>query len=306
MMVDHGTFLVSTTYLTEAMAIDRIAPELRRKAETVFPQAKAMLPKAIAAGGVKIACGSDAPPAIPHGQQAKELVALVNRGMTPMQALRAATITSAELIDEADELGRLAPGGESSRYHRGTRRSLRGHLDDPRRAIRHEGRRGLQTGGSAMKKNGQENLLWLLKQAFHYSGHTVNEAMSKHGVTSAQTGLLRQLADEPGLSGGAELGRRLLISPPGGAQLALATLEKKNGLIERKPDPEHGRIQRAYLTEKGGRRTVTAANADAVAAHDELFSVLTAEERKTLAELLVRIVVQGHGEVSFTLHPDAD
>ncbi|QYL18932.1 metal-dependent hydrolase family protein [Mycolicibacterium pallens] len=108
MMVDHGTFLVSTTYLTEAMAIDRIAPELRRKAETVFPQAKAMLPKAIAAG-VKIACGSDAP-AIPHGQQAKELVALVNRGMTPMQALRAATITSAELIDEADELGRLAPG----------------------------------------------------------------------------------------------------------------------------------------------------------------------------------------------------
>src|SRR5947208_17156983 len=31
MMVDHGTFLVSTTYLTEAMAIDRIAPELRKK-----------------------------------------------------------------------------------------------------------------------------------------------------------------------------------------------------------------------------------------------------------------------------------
>ncbi len=72
MMVDHGTFLVSTTYLTEAMAIDRIAPELRKKAEEVFPQAQAMLPKAIAAG-VRIACGTDAP-AIPHGQNAKELV----------------------------------------------------------------------------------------------------------------------------------------------------------------------------------------------------------------------------------------
>jgi DNA-binding MarR family transcriptional regulator len=151
-------------------------------------------------------------------------------------------------------------------------------------------------------KDGNENLLWLLKQAFHYSGHTINEVISKHGVSSAQTGLLRQLADEPGLSG-AELGRRLLISPQG-AQLALATLER-NGLIERNPDPEHGRIQRAYLTEKG-RRTVIAANADAVVAHDELFSVLTDEERKTLAELLIRIVVQGHGEVSFTLHPDAD
>ena len=74
MMVDHGTFLVSTTYLTEAMAIDRIAPELRKKAEVVFPQAQAMLPKAIAAG-VRIACGTDAP-AIPHGQNAKELCAL--------------------------------------------------------------------------------------------------------------------------------------------------------------------------------------------------------------------------------------
>ena len=108
MMVDHGTFLVSTTYLTEAMAIERAAPELQKKAAEVFPRAKAMLPKAIAAG-VKIACGTDAP-AIPHGQNARELVALVNRGMKPIQALRAATVTSAELIERDDELGRLEPG----------------------------------------------------------------------------------------------------------------------------------------------------------------------------------------------------
>ncbi|OBY29533.1 metal-dependent hydrolase family protein [Mycolicibacter kumamotonensis] len=108
MMVEHGTFLVSTTYLTDAMAVDRIAPELRKKAAEVFPRAKAMLPRAIEAG-VRIACGTDAP-AIPHGQNAKELVALVARGMTPLQALRAATTTSAELIDAGDELGRLAPG----------------------------------------------------------------------------------------------------------------------------------------------------------------------------------------------------
>ncbi|CAI7979056.1 Amidohydrolase [Frankia sp. Hr75.2] len=108
MMVDHGTFLVSTTYLTEAMAIERAAPELQKKAAEIFPRAKAMLSKAIAAG-VKIACGTDAP-AIPHGQNARELVALVDRGMTPIQALRAATVTSAELIQMDDELGRLAAG----------------------------------------------------------------------------------------------------------------------------------------------------------------------------------------------------
>jgi imidazolonepropionase-like amidohydrolase len=108
LMVEHGTFLVSTTYLTEAMAVERAAPEIQKKAAEIFPQAQAMLPKAIAAG-VKIACGTDAP-AIPHGENAKEIVALVNRGMTPMQALRAATVTSAELIQMDDELGRLAVG----------------------------------------------------------------------------------------------------------------------------------------------------------------------------------------------------
>ncbi|WP_308170404.1 metal-dependent hydrolase family protein [[Mycobacterium] fortunisiensis] len=108
MMADHGTFLVSTTYLTDAMAVDRIAPELRKKALEVFPRAKSMLPKAIAAG-VRIACGTDAP-AIPHGENAKELCALVERGMTPMQALQAATVVAADLVDAPDELGQLAPG----------------------------------------------------------------------------------------------------------------------------------------------------------------------------------------------------
>jgi imidazolonepropionase-like amidohydrolase len=108
MMADTGTFLVSTTYLTDAMDIERAAPELQKKAAEVFPKAKAMLPKAVAAG-VKIACGTDAP-AVPHGDNAKELGALVDRGMTPVQAIRAATVTSAELIAMDDDLGHIAPG----------------------------------------------------------------------------------------------------------------------------------------------------------------------------------------------------
>jgi imidazolonepropionase-like amidohydrolase len=108
MMADAGTFLVSTTYLTDAMDITRAAPELQKKAATVFPQARAMLPKAIAAG-VKIACGTDAP-AVPHGDNAKELEALVARGMTPVQAIRAATMTSADLIAMDDELGQIKAG----------------------------------------------------------------------------------------------------------------------------------------------------------------------------------------------------
>src|SRR3954451_3779868 len=90
------------------MTIDRIAPELRKKTLEVLPRAKAMLPKAIAAG-VRIACGTDAP-AVPHGHNAKELGALVARGMTPMQAIRAATVVAAELVEADHELGRLAAG----------------------------------------------------------------------------------------------------------------------------------------------------------------------------------------------------
>jgi imidazolonepropionase-like amidohydrolase len=107
LMVEHGTFLVPTSYLSEGLDVSRAAPELQKKAAEVFPRAREMLGKAIAAG-VKIACGTDAP-AIPHGENAKELWAMVDRGMSPMQALQAATIVSAELID-VDDRGRLAPG----------------------------------------------------------------------------------------------------------------------------------------------------------------------------------------------------
>jgi imidazolonepropionase-like amidohydrolase len=107
LIVEHGTFLVPTSYLSEGLDISRAAPELKAKAAEVFPKARQMLGKAIKAG-VKIACGTDAP-AIPHGDNAKELWAMVDRGMTPLQAIQAATLTSAELID-VDDRGRLEPG----------------------------------------------------------------------------------------------------------------------------------------------------------------------------------------------------
>ena len=106
-MVEHGTFLVPTSYLSEGLDVSRAAPELQAKAAEVFPKARAMLGKAIAAG-VKIACGTDAP-AIPHGQNAKELWAMVDRGMSPMQAIHAATVMSAELVG-VDDIGRIVPG----------------------------------------------------------------------------------------------------------------------------------------------------------------------------------------------------
>jgi len=107
LMVERGTFLVPTTYLADGMDVSHAAPELQQKAADVFPRAKETIRKAVARGA-RIACGTDAP-AIPHGRNAKELLALVDRGMTPLGAIRAGTTVAAELVDVTDR-GRLAPG----------------------------------------------------------------------------------------------------------------------------------------------------------------------------------------------------
>lgn len=107
LFIERGTFLVATTYLADGMDVSHAAPELQAKAAEVFPRARETIKKAIERGA-RVACGTDAP-AIPHGKNAKELLALVDRGMTPLQAIRAATTVSAELID-ADDRGRVEAG----------------------------------------------------------------------------------------------------------------------------------------------------------------------------------------------------
>lgn len=107
LVLERGTFVVATTYLADGLDTSHSPPELQAKAAEVFPIAKKTISRAIEAG-VKIACGTDAP-AIPHGHNAKELWALVRRGMRPVDAIVAATVRSAELVD-ADDRGRLVPG----------------------------------------------------------------------------------------------------------------------------------------------------------------------------------------------------
>ena len=147
-----------------------------------------------------------------------------------------------------------------------------------------------------------DNILWLLKQAWYFSLTTVNAAVAAYGISSAQIGTLRQLAAEPGLSG-ADLSRRLLISPQG-VHLALRELERR-GLVERKRDPQHGRIRHAFLTEKG-RVIAGAVVRDAIAAQAEVFDVLSEDERGTLRQLLGRVVEQGTGHKLNRDHIDAD
>lgn len=107
LMLEHGTYLVPTTYLADVIPLDNLPPPIRHKAETVLPLARASLRRAISAG-VKIAFGTDAG-VFPHGDNGKEFGVLVDLGMSPVAALRAATTVAAGILG-FDDRGQIADG----------------------------------------------------------------------------------------------------------------------------------------------------------------------------------------------------
>jgi DNA-binding MarR family transcriptional regulator len=130
--------------------------------------------------------------------------------------------------------------------------------------------------------------LWLLKRAWQNGHRAISEAIRVYDITPTQVGALNHLLHEPGLSG-AELARRLLVTPQA-AQLALTALDGR-GLIERKPDPNHGRIVRTYLTAEGRRVTRVCMNRS-LKAENQYLAVLDEDERNVLVGFLHRLANQ--------------
>jgi imidazolonepropionase-like amidohydrolase len=113
-MTKRGTFLVPTLLPAETifdLAREKpgaVLPQSLKKAADVFPHHRASFRMAVEAG-VRIAMGTDAA-VCPHGENARELGLMVDGGMTPMQALVAATKTASEAIHSDAEVGTLEPG----------------------------------------------------------------------------------------------------------------------------------------------------------------------------------------------------
>jgi imidazolonepropionase-like amidohydrolase len=111
-MKEHGTYLVPTLYLGDWMMENaeqtHMPPPLMAKAKEVIPAARKNIARAFA-GGVKIAFGTDAA-VYPHGLNAHEFGVMVKLGLTPLQAIQAATVNAADLLGWSGKVGSLEPG----------------------------------------------------------------------------------------------------------------------------------------------------------------------------------------------------
>jgi imidazolonepropionase-like amidohydrolase len=110
----HGAYLVPTlligqrVYEVAKTHPEQLPPSSAAKALEIAPHLKQNLAAAYKAG-VKVAFGTDQG-LVPHGQNAKEFALMVEAGMTPGDAILAATRNAADLIGAGNDIGAVAPG----------------------------------------------------------------------------------------------------------------------------------------------------------------------------------------------------
>jgi imidazolonepropionase-like amidohydrolase len=109
-MKNHGTYLTPTLMATDWIfkKMDQYPPALQAKAKAAGEARSDMFRNALKIG-VKISFGTDAA-VYPHGQNAHEFKLMVDLGMPPIDALRSATSTTADLFGIAAKLGTLEKG----------------------------------------------------------------------------------------------------------------------------------------------------------------------------------------------------
>jgi len=105
LMVQKGIYLVPTLYHYQ---LDREHDMKKYEGHSVADVSERSFRKALSAG-VKVAFGSGVGP-FPHGTQTKEFEYMVKFGMTPAQAIRAATSEAALLMGWQDRIGSVQSG----------------------------------------------------------------------------------------------------------------------------------------------------------------------------------------------------
>ena len=113
LFIEKGAYLVPTiiagkTAADSAKVPGYYHPFVAKKALETGPAIQAAFGRAYKAG-VKICFGTDAG-VYPHGKNAKEFQYMTEAGMPMMEALKAATMTNADVLDMKDQIGSVESG----------------------------------------------------------------------------------------------------------------------------------------------------------------------------------------------------
>ena len=107
MMADNGIFFVPTFEVYEFHSTVS-APHMKARAQALMDIHKDSMHQALAAG-VKVVAGTDAGGFV-HGDNAREVELLVEKGMSNMQAIQATTGWAAECVGLEHEIGTISAG----------------------------------------------------------------------------------------------------------------------------------------------------------------------------------------------------
>ena len=112
LMAEHETYLVADVWMgdwtMEQGERDGWSPSVMRKLHETTEAQREGFAKAVEAG-VRIAFGTDSG-TYPHGMNAHQFAMMVKLGMTPIEAIRSATVVAAELLGWRDRVGAVEPG----------------------------------------------------------------------------------------------------------------------------------------------------------------------------------------------------
>lgn len=112
LMKEHGTYLIADIYNDDYILAEyarmRYPQKILDKERLVGRTQRENFRKAVKAR-VKIAFGTDAG-VYPHGWNGKQFAKMVQYGLTPMQAIQAATVSAADLLGWSDRVGAITPG----------------------------------------------------------------------------------------------------------------------------------------------------------------------------------------------------
>ena len=109
-MADHNTFFTPTFEVYEFHSTVS-APHIQERSKALMRVHQESLHQALSAG-VKVTAGTDAGGFV-HGDNAREIELMVERGMSTMQAIQTGTGWAAECIGLEKEIGTVEPGKEA-------------------------------------------------------------------------------------------------------------------------------------------------------------------------------------------------